>query len=55
MESNATYGQGTRSKIVTRTLTEFQGDQKLLMSLAHPNDSAPVRGRASKQQSEISR
>jgi hypothetical protein len=36
-----------------RTLTEFQGDQKLLMLLAHPNDFAPVRGRASKQQSEI--
>src|SRR5437899_430270 len=25
---NTTYWQGTRSEIVTRTLTEFQGDQK---------------------------
>src|SRR5262245_9967297 len=27
-EINTTYWQGTRSEIITRTLTEFQGDQK---------------------------
>src|SRR5258705_8829767 len=42
---NTTYWQGTRSEIITRTLTEFQGDQKTADVIL--SEGAPVGLRAS--------